>query len=52
MRYSFKKDEGEGMWLMDFIYLYEIEQWNLLQLLKVRQGGSQGRDGGCDLTNV
>jgi hypothetical protein len=26
MRYSFKKDEGEGMWLMDFIYLYEIEQ--------------------------
>jgi hypothetical protein len=26
-------DEGEGMWLMDFIYLYEIEQRNLLQLL-------------------
>jgi hypothetical protein len=26
-------DEGEGMWLMDFIYLNEIEQLNLLQLL-------------------
>jgi hypothetical protein len=26
-------DEGEGIWLMDFIYLYEIEQRNLLQWL-------------------
>jgi hypothetical protein len=26
-------DGGEGIWLMDFIYLYEIEQRNLLQLL-------------------
>jgi hypothetical protein len=26
-------DEGEGIWSMDFIYLYEIEQRNLLQLL-------------------
>jgi hypothetical protein len=24
---------GEGIWLMDFIYLYEIEQRNFLQLL-------------------
>jgi hypothetical protein len=24
-------DEGEGMWLMDFIYLHKIEQRNLLQ---------------------
>jgi hypothetical protein len=27
------------MSLMDFIYLYEIEQLNLLQLLYVGQGG-------------
>jgi hypothetical protein len=26
-------DEGEGIWLMDFIYLHEIEHRNLLQLL-------------------
>jgi hypothetical protein len=26
-------DEGEGLWLMDFIYLYKIEQRNLLWLL-------------------
>jgi hypothetical protein len=26
-------DEGEGIWLMDVIYLYEIEQRHLLQLL-------------------
>jgi hypothetical protein len=26
-------NEGEGIWLMDFIYLYEIELRNLLQLL-------------------
>jgi hypothetical protein len=26
-------DYGEGIWLMDFIYLYEIGQRNLLQLL-------------------
>jgi hypothetical protein len=26
-------DEGEGIWLMDFIYLYKIEQRNLLWLL-------------------
>jgi hypothetical protein len=28
-----KGDEYEGIWLMDFIHLYEIEQRNLLQLL-------------------
>jgi hypothetical protein len=28
-----ERDEGEGVWLMDFIYLYEIEQRNLLKLL-------------------
>jgi hypothetical protein len=26
-------DGGEGIWWMGFIYLYEIEQRNLLQLL-------------------
>jgi hypothetical protein len=26
-------NSGEGMWCMDFIYLYEIELRNLLQLL-------------------
>jgi hypothetical protein len=28
-----ERDYGEGIWLMDFIYLYEIEKRNLLQLL-------------------
>jgi hypothetical protein len=31
-------DEGEGIWLMDFIHLYVIEQRNLLQLLLVEWG--------------
>jgi hypothetical protein len=35
-------DEGEGIWLMDFIYLYEIKQRNLLHFLEVGQGWSQG----------
>jgi hypothetical protein len=26
-------DEGDGVWLIDLIYLYEIKQRNLLQLL-------------------
>jgi hypothetical protein len=26
-------DKGEGKWLMDILYLQELEQWNLLQLL-------------------
>jgi hypothetical protein len=26
-------DEGEGIWLMRFIYLHEIDQRNFLQLL-------------------
>jgi hypothetical protein len=26
-------DEGEGIWVMDYIYIQEIEQWNLLSLL-------------------
>jgi hypothetical protein len=27
------RDEGEGIWLMGFIYIYKIEWWNILQLL-------------------
>jgi hypothetical protein len=26
-------DKGDGIWFMDFIYLYETELRNLLQLL-------------------
>jgi hypothetical protein len=26
-------DEGEGIWLMGFIYIYKIEQGNFLLLL-------------------
>jgi hypothetical protein len=26
-----ERDEDEGMWLMNFIYLHEIEQRNFLQ---------------------
>jgi hypothetical protein len=33
-------DEGEGIWLMDFIY--EKEQWNFLQLLEVELEGGWG----------
>jgi hypothetical protein len=28
-----KGDQGEGIWLMDFMYLYETELESLLQLL-------------------
>jgi hypothetical protein len=34
-------DQGDGIWWMDFIYLYETELKNLLQLLHV---GLRGRD--------
>jgi hypothetical protein len=37
---------------MDFLYLYKIEQWNLLQFLKVGRVGGWGGDGGGDLTSV
>jgi hypothetical protein len=38
---------------MDFIYLHEIEQRNLLHLLSVGQGVDQGgRDGASNLINV
>jgi hypothetical protein len=36
------EDEGEGIWLMDFIYLHEIEQKNLLQCLQVGWGRGRG----------
>jgi hypothetical protein len=35
-------DENGRIWWMDFIYLHEIEQRNLLQLLQVGRGGGQG----------
>jgi hypothetical protein len=37
-----KGDEGERIWLMDFIYVCEIEQRNVLQLLYVGCGGVEG----------
>jgi hypothetical protein len=35
-------DYGNGIWLMDFIHLYETELKNLLQLLLVGWGGGWG----------
>jgi hypothetical protein len=44
---------NEGVWLMDFIYVHEIEQRNLLQLLLVGRGGDGvGREDGGDLTEL
>jgi hypothetical protein len=43
-------DEGEGIWLMDFTYLHEIEQGNFLQSFK--WGGEGVGKGGSDLTSV
>jgi hypothetical protein len=41
------------IWLMDFIYTYKIEQWNLLQLLQVGEGGGwEGEMEEGTLTNV
>jgi hypothetical protein len=37
--------------VMYFIYLYEIEQLNLLQRLELGWGGVRGRGGGDNLTN-
>jgi hypothetical protein len=40
-----RMNEGElrkGIWLMDFIYLYEIEQRNFLQLFKRGREGIEG----------
>jgi hypothetical protein len=31
-------DQGKGIWLVNFVYLYEIEQRNLLELLSVGWG--------------
>jgi hypothetical protein len=35
-------DEGDGIWLMDFIYLYETELKNLLQLIVLGGAGMLG----------
>jgi hypothetical protein len=46
-------DEGEEILLMAFIYIHEIELWNLRQLFEVGQGGDRGeRDGRGSLTHV
>jgi hypothetical protein len=42
-------DQGEDIWLIDFIYLYEIEQATVLS--GVRRG-LRRRDNGGELTNV
>jgi hypothetical protein len=44
-------DEGEGIWLMCFIY--EIEQIRpLIITLSEARRGLRGRDGGGNLTNL
>jgi hypothetical protein len=32
------RDEGEGIWLMGFIYIYEIEQWKSLTIALMEGG--------------
>jgi hypothetical protein len=46
--------DGEGIWLTAFIYICEIEQWNLWQLFEAEQGVGCRAGGGWwgDLTNV
>jgi hypothetical protein len=48
-------DEGEGIWWMDFVYLYEIEQRTKKPLASASSGvekGSKGRDDMGNLTNA
>jgi hypothetical protein len=48
-------DKGEGIWVMDFIYLYEIEQRKKKPLAIALSGAGRrlrGREDGGDLTNV
>jgi hypothetical protein len=45
-------DEGEGIWWMDFIYLYEIEQRNSCNCFKWIGRGVKGREGRGNLTSV
>jgi hypothetical protein len=44
-------DEGEGTWLVDFIYLHEIKK-SLAIAVSGAGKGLRGRDGGGNLTNV
>jgi hypothetical protein len=43
-------DEGEGIWLMDFIYLYKIKQSGIALSGEGRELRGRGGGGG-DLTN-
>jgi hypothetical protein len=45
-------DEGEGIWLMGFVYLYETELKIPLQLFKWEGRGLRGRDDEGNVTNV
>jgi hypothetical protein len=45
-------DQGEGIWLMDFIHLYGIEQRTSCNCFKWGMEGLEGEDDGGDLTNV
>jgi hypothetical protein len=46
-------EKGKEVWFMYFMYLYEIEQWNLLQFgLNEARKGWRGRENGGDLTNI
>jgi hypothetical protein len=31
-------DEGEGMWLMGFIYIHKIEWWNKKDIVVLKNG--------------
>jgi hypothetical protein len=44
------RDEGEGIWLMGFVYIYEIESCSTIALRRVGKELWRG-DGGDDLTN-
>jgi hypothetical protein len=45
-------DEGEGIWLVDFIYIYEIEYETSCNCFKWSRERLQWEDGGDHLTNV
>jgi hypothetical protein len=47
-----ERDYGEGIWLMDFIYLYETELKNLAVALSGVGKGLRGRDNGGNVNNV
>jgi hypothetical protein len=46
------EDEGEGIWWMSFIFIYEIYDGTSCSCIKWGGEGLKGWDGGGDLTNV